>query len=459
MGPVVAAVLILAGPAAAQDAEGGKSLAIQGGTVLTMVGEPIAEGTVVVTDGKITSVGADVEVPEGATVIDATGKTVMPGLIDALSRLYIHPGELNDAGMAPQHQVLDGLDLFQKTAPQVLRHGVTTVHVAPGSRSLISGQSAVVKVSAVPGSLVTVSEAATVRGQIGIPSGDNTSSLANLGNYTSLREALLGARGYILKWEKYDRELAAYDRKTGKDKEDEDGEKKDNGDEGDDGEKKDDGDKADEQEPPAKPPPKPGEKPKRPAKPSKDPSNEALANVLKGELPLLIEAHRVVDILNALRLKDEFEIRLILLGCSEGHKIAGEIARRGVPVIVAPVSLSYVMPSKVKHGEQSLSNAAALAAAGIDVALAVGGMDALHTKFVRASAAVAAANGLSRDAALRGVTSTAAELLGIADRVGSIAEGKDADLIIIAGDPLDVRAPVETVIVDGEVVFERGADE
>jgi imidazolonepropionase-like amidohydrolase len=182
-----------------------------------------------------------------------------------------------------------------------------------------------------------------------------------------------------------------------------------------------------------------------------------LARVLEQQIPLQIEAHRVPDILNALRLKDEFDISLVLLGCSEGYKVAGEIAKRDVSVIVAPVSLSFTDPSKFRYGAHSRENAAGLADAGVQVALGVGGSQGLHSKFVRACAAMAVANGLDRDVALKAVTANAAEVLGIADRVGSIAVGRDADIVIIDGDPLDVRAAVELVIQDGEVVFEMGA--
>ena len=407
-------------------------LAIEGGIVVTVAGETIAGGTVLITEGKIAAVGREVTVPEGARRIDATGKTVIPGLIDALSTLYLSAQELGEgSAIAPELRVTDGLDTYAKDLDEVLAHGVTAAHVAPGSRGLLAGTSAVVKVAPRPGSVPVVRDTVAVRGQIGVPTGPTTSSLVRLGTYASLREALLGAREYEWALGKYDRELARYERKTAQPKAEE-------------------GKPA----PPAEPA---GEKPERPQKPGRDYASEALLRVLHREVPLLIEAHRVADILNALRLQDGFGVRLILLGASEAYKVAPEIARRDVPVIVAPVSLSVVGPSKLRYGEHRRSNAAQLARAGVKVVLGVGGDDWLDSKFVRASAAAAAAEGLPRDQALRAVTLSAAEVLGVADRIGSIAEGKDADLAVIAGDPLDVRAPVDLVLVDGQIAYERGA--
>jgi imidazolonepropionase-like amidohydrolase len=115
-----------------------------------------------------------------------------------------------------------------------------------------------------------------------------------------------------------------------------------------------------------------------------------------------------------------------------------------------------VAPSKLHYGEHSRANAAQLARAGVKVALGVGGDDPFDSKFVRASAAVVAED-LPRDEALRAVTLSPAEILGVADHIGSLTVGKDADVVVVAGDPLDVRAPVDLVLVDGQIAYERRA--
>jgi imidazolonepropionase-like amidohydrolase len=394
-----------------------------------MTGSPVDSGTVLIADGKVKAVGASVEVPADAKRIDARGKTLIPGLIDALSRLYLYPEELTEStALAPEFRIVDGIDPYAKHTDEVLRYGVTAVHVAPGNRSLIGGTTAVLKVEPQAGTVELVTDCAAVRGQIGVPAGDTNSSLARLTTYAAIRDALLSTRDDLFTRGKYDRDVARYDKKRAE------------------ALTKAGGDVVKAQ------------LPERPRKPGTDRTNAVLARVLKGEIPLQIEAYRVADILNALRLKDEFGIPLVLLGCSEGYRIPDEIARRHVPVIVAPVSLSFSGPAPLRYGEHSRANAAVLAKAGVNVALGVGGADGLHSKFVRACAAVAAANGLDRDLALRAVTVNAAEILGASNRIGTIADGKDADLVLLDGDPLSTLSTVEMVVLDGAVAYQKGAD-
>jgi len=199
------------------------------------------------------------------------------------------------------------------------------------------------------------------------------------------------------------------------------------------------------------------EKPKRPARFRTSPANDVLAQVLRKEIPLQVEAHRVVDILNALRLADEFGFSLILDKCTEGYLIADEIARRKVPVIVGPVSTSFVDMPRLEYRKHDMSNAAVLSKKGIKAALGVSGRDGASSKFITLAAALAAANGMNKDAALRAITLTPAEILGVADRIGSLEVGKDADVVIMSGHPLDTLTQVEMVLIEGKVVFERKA--
>lgn len=427
---VLALLLALASACVAQEpppAPAPVVTALVGGRILTMAGEPIDSGTVVITDGKVTSVGSGVAIPEGAQQVDVTGMTVLPGLIDAASRLYLHAEDLYD-GNSPvaSHQVVDGLDLFTEHTDEVLRAGVTTVHVTPGSVGVLAGLSALVRVGAAPGSADVVRAPVGVRGHIGVPQGAATASLARLNDYAALREALLSARDYLFAEQRYERQMATFERKLAASQAEGEG---------------------------PKPP-----RPDRPAKPGVDPNNEVLCQVLAGELPLLVEAHRVPEILNALRLVDEFHVRLVLLGCSEGYKVAAEIAQRKAAVIALPEP-AYSRAGRLRFGQVSPANAAVLASAGVEVVLGVGGDEGLHSRFVRAAAASAVAGGMDPKLALAAVTSTAARVLGAESRTGTIAEGRDADLVVIQGDPLDVTAPVRMVFVSGKLVYQREAVE
>jgi len=156
-----------------------------------------------------------------------------------------------------------------------------------------------------------------------------------------------------------------------------------------------------------------------------------------------------------LRLADEFGFTLILDKCTEGYLIADEIARRKVPVIVGPVSTSFVDIPRLEYRNHNMSNAAILSKKGVKTALGVSGRDGASSKFITLAAAMAAANGLDKDAALRAITLTPAEILGVADRIGSLQVGKDADLVILNGPPLDIRSRVEMVMIEGKVVFDR----
>jgi imidazolonepropionase-like amidohydrolase len=274
-----------------------------------------------------------------------------------------------------------------------------------------------------------------VKAAIGFSSNNQSSSLRRLEHYSSIREALIATQAYMQKKRKYEQELAEYKKKKAdKQKKDDEQEK---------------GKKDDEQEKGKK------EKPKRPAKPKRNPTYEILAKVLRKEIPLQIEAHRVDDILNALRLADEFDFTLILDKCTEGYMITDEIARRKVPVIVGPVSTSFVDMPKLEYRNHDMRNAAILSKEGVQLALGVSGRDGASSKFIALAAAMAVANGMDKDIALRAITLTPAEILGVADRIGSLEVGKDADIVILSGHPLDTFTQVEMVLIEGKTVYER----
>jgi len=407
---------------------GAQEVAIQAGTILPISNAPVKNGMILIKDGKIAALGQNAAIGADARIIDASGKFVMPGMIDAQSRLFVIDSELNESrSIAPELNILDGLDPYIKEAPEVAAQGVTAVYISPGSRSLIGGSGAVLKLNGSKdvGKMLLKGDVA-IKAAIGVSSNNQSSSLGRLANYSSIREALLETKIYMHNREKHAREQAEYNKK------------------------KAEYDKKKQARPTEK-----VEKPKRPARFRPNPTREILAKVLSKEIPLQIEAHRVTDILNALRLADEFGFTLILDRCTEGYMIAGEIARRKATVILGPVSTSFIDMPRLEYRNHNIRNAAVLSEKGVKLALGVSGRDGASSKFVTLAAAMAVGSGMDRDLALRAVTLTAAEILGVADRIGSLQVGKDADIVILSGHPLDTLSRVEMVLIEGKTAFER----
>jgi imidazolonepropionase-like amidohydrolase len=407
---------------------GAQEIAIKAGTILPISDAHIENGTILIKDGKIAALGQNIAIDADARVIDASAKFVMPGMIDAQSRLFVIENELNERrSIAPELSILDGLDPFVKEAPEVAAQGITSIYITPGSRSLIGGRSAVLKLNGTKdvGRMLLKDDIA-VKGAIGVSSNNESSSLERLANYSSIREALLETKIYMHNKEKHEREQAEYNKK------------------------KAEYDKKKEARPTEK-----VEKPKRPARFRTNPTREVLAKVLSKEIPFQIETHRVTDILNALRLADEFGFTLILDKCTEGYLVAEEIARSKATVILGPVTTSLIDMPRLEYRRHDIRNAAILSEKGVKLALGVSGRDGASSKFVAVAAAMAVANGMDRDLALRAVTLTPAEILGVADRIGSLQVGKDADIVILSGHPLDSLSQIEMVLIEGKTVFER----
>jgi imidazolonepropionase-like amidohydrolase len=382
------------------------SIALVGARILPVSGRPVARGVVLIESGKIKVVGPNLAVPAGAQVVDLTGRVLIPGLVDAHSSLFLSDAELAGAGAADR-DVLDAVDFFDRDAEQVLAHGVTTVYLSPGNRSGINGVGAVVKLGAPgPGDAEGSPRAQVLRPRaalklaLGLAAANRSSSLDRLASYESLRTAFRSAQQYAKSFER------------------------------------------DEQQPNA-----------NESRPRRVPAQEVLAAALKGEIPVRIEAHRADDILNALRLADEFRFKLVLERATEGARLAREIAARQVPVVWGPVLLPG--PPRLDTLNHSPAGAAALARAGVRVALVTAGQSGLTSRFLLENAAAASGFGMKPEDALRAVTLTAAEVLGVADRLGSIEPGKDADLVVLSALPWSPTAKVEQVFVNGAPVYPR----
>jgi imidazolonepropionase-like amidohydrolase len=372
--------------------------------VYTMEGAPIKNGVVLVRDGLIERVGpaASTPIPDGYRVLDAA--VVTPGLVDARGTVGLS-GILNQSQdqdhldtsepIQPELRASDAYDPTEDLVAWVLGFGVTTVQIGPSPGAPVGGQTAIFKTHARTVADGLVAEAHAVAITVGSGTQRNFESPGTRSKLIAeLREALLEAQRYA------------------EDMANEDEEKR----------------------------------------PARDLRKEALARVLSGEAAALITAHRAHDIQTALRLADEFELRMILDGGAEAYLVTDELKAANVPVILHPTMIRAGGEAK----NASFETAKTLRDAGLTVAIQ-SGYEAYvpKTRVVLFEAAIAAANGLGMENALRTVTIDAAQILGIADRVGSLAEGKDADLVLFDGDPFEYTSHVCTVIASGEIAVDE----
>lgn len=394
---VAAAMAVAAAPAAAQ------TVAIEGGTVHTMTGAPIQGGTVLIRDGRIVAVGQNVTVPAGARRIDARGKVVTPGFFDSGANVGLveigavaetndyRPGALEEDDLvAASFNVADGLNPNSMLIPITRVAGVTTVLSRPQG-GLIAGQGVVIDLLGRDMEAMLVRTPAAMYGNLG-ESARGAIKGARGSTTLRLREILGDARAYA-------RNRAAYER----------------------------GDVR--------------------AYAVSRSDLEALQPVLAGELPLVLEAHRASDIQTALRLADEFGLRLVIYGGTEAWMVADDLARARVPVVVQVLNN---LPRTFEALGATFENAARLRGAGVQVAITSG--ETFKSFNLRQQAGNAVAYGLPHEEALRAVTLYPAQIFGLDDRYGSLAPGKVANVVVWEGDPLELLTPVSNVLIRGQEV-------
>ncbi|MFD5213947.1 amidohydrolase [Microbacterium sp. NPDC058345] len=382
-------------------------VAIVGGRVVTGTGLQIECGTVLVSRGRIEAVGSELDVPHEARVINASGCWVLPGLIDPHSHIGAHEEANGPAGFDGSEvsnpvtagvRAIDAVNIEDIAFQDALAGGITTVVVKPGSGNPIGGQSVAMKTAG--GRSI---DEQVVRAELGLKSalGENPKQAygerkqmpsTRLGIALVIRQALLDAQDYVERRRRAEADGAPFARDLGK---------------------------------------------------------EALAAALDGTLTWEQHAHRHDDIATALRIADEFGLRLVINHGTEAHKLANVLAERDVPVIFGPILSSR---SKVEVRESDPANLAALAAAGVRVALTTD-HPVVPIGHLALQAAVAVRAGLPRDVAIAAMTSSAAEIAGIADRVGAIEPGRDGDVVLWTGDPLDVASIVREVLIEGRTVY------
>jgi len=401
-------------------------IAITNGKVLTITQGILDPGSVLIEDGKIVAVGAEIEIPEESEVFDATGKYVLPGLIDPHCHAGLFPdgqgweysdgNEMTDP-ITPHLRAIDGLNPGDQAFEEIVKAGVTTVLTGPGSANLIGGQWVCLKTMPKPSvEEMVLLEPAGMKMALGENPRRVYGTLqkkmpsTRMGNAGTLRAALVEAQNYMEKWQRYEQELGEHQAK----------ESSANG---------------------GKEAPKP---------PERDLKMEALGKVLRGEMKARVHAHRADDMLTAIRIAEEFNLDLTLEHATEGYKIADILASKDIPVTAGPILFSRV---KYELKDMTPKNPALMAAAGVKVAIQTDEMSAV--KYLSINAALAVREGMPEEEALKAITIYAAEIIGVADRIGSLEVGKDADVVIFSGHPFDFKTVTELVFVNGEVAYKQ----
>ncbi|HXD28823.1 MAG TPA: amidohydrolase [Arthrobacter sp.] len=377
-------------------------LAITNAHVVPIEGQP-HDGTVLVRDGRIEACGPGTTAPADAEVLDAGGQWLLPGFVDAHVHLGMHPegevgstadvNEMTDPIMAAV-RAIDAVDPFDPGFDDALAGGVTTVNVNPGSGNPVGGLAVAMHTH---GRYI---DQMVLRSPSGLKSalGENPKRIygekkqtpsTRLGTAMVIRKAFIEARNYMAK-----------------------------------------------------------------ADPDAiDPRLEALAMVLRREIPWRQHCHRTDDVATALRLAEEFGYDLVLDHGTEAHVIADIIAERNIPVLIGPL---FTTKSKVELRGRSLANPGKLHDAGVEISI-ITDHPVVPINFLVHQCTLAIKEGLDPVAALRSITINPARVLGLADRIGSIEPGKDADLVLWSGDPLDVMQRALRVFIGGRQVMEYDA--
>jgi imidazolonepropionase-like amidohydrolase len=383
-------------------------LAVKGEKILTISNGVIEDGVILIEKGKIRDVGPDIHIPDGVKVLES--KVVMPGLVEAHCHIGIWEEKIGWAGSdgnemtEPATPHMRAIDAIKANAEEggleaALYEGITTAQVLPGSANVIGGTGLVLKTAHKP----TIDQM-VIRNPSGmkIAFGENPMRVygkeknvlpsTRMGVAGTLRDWLLKTQNYMEKKEKF----------------------------------KDDPDKL----------------------PEKDIKLESLEPVLKREIPFRAHAHRADDFATAVRICEEFGVDMSWEHATEGHRIAEWIADKKIPAVWGP---SLTARGKWEMRELSFETPIALYKAGVKFAIQTDAVGSI-IRFLPICAALSVKAGLPYEYALKAITIIPAEIIGVADRVGSVERGKDADLRLLDGEPLEYMTKCEKVIIDGKLV-------
>ena len=393
-------ILLLACPAFAQS----QAIAFTGAKIIPIAGPEIGEGTLVVRDGKIVAVGSSssVRTPAGATMVDARGRVIMPGLVDSHSHIGEAAGADSSDPIQPEVRVMDAINVRDAGIQKAQAGGITTVNIMPGSGYLLSGQTIYLKLrdGGTIDDLIIRLPDGRVAGGMKMANGTNPRKGPPFPGTRAKAAALM--REELVKAQEYREKMRNSDAS------------------------------------------------KRPAR---DLGMEALAEVLDGTRVVHHHTHRHDDILTVLRLAKEFGFRVVLQHVSEGWKVADEIA-----VAKAPASIIMIDSpgGKLETVDLSYRTGKIMEDAGVLVGFHTDDGITDSRLFLR-SAALAVRAGMSRAKALEAMTIANAKMLELDHRTGTLEPGKDADFIVLSGDPLSVYTHVLETWVEGTKVFDRSS--
>lgn len=392
-------------------------LVVRGARIYPISGPPVENGVLVVRAGKIEAVGAtgSGNVPPNAQVLDATGKILMPGIVDTHSHIGIignppvPPNVDANEGSGPVQPQLRAIDAINPASAGVRianAGGITTANIMPGSGNVIGGQTAYVKLRG-----QTIEEM-LIPGTIGglkMANGENPkhygrrdqAPVTRMEEAALARQAYTKAQEYKRKWDDYSKAVASGSKEA--------------------------------------------------KRPDQDLGMEALVQVLDGKRIVQHHTHRADDIMTVLRIADEFHYRVVIHHGSEAYLVADELAKRNIPVTLTIVDAPGGKLEAINVNEHA---AAILEKARVKVAINTDD-DINSSRFILREAALAVRGGMSEEGALRALTINGAEMLDLGDRVGTLDKGKDADFILLSGPPFSVYTKVLETWIEGKKVFDR----
>ncbi len=381
-------------------------LLIKNGYINPIVGKDIENGCILIgDDGKIVKVAQDIEAPNGAEIVDAGGMLVTPGLVEGHCHLALADRiewENNDHNeksdpLTPQMRAIDSFNPFDPAIKEAVKGGVTTACSGPGSANIIGGTFAAFKLNGKRADDMVIKNPIAMKCAFGENPKNFYGQQSKKAPFTRMGLAAT-LRDFLYRAEKY-----ADDKKNGKDI-------------------------------------------------PFDIKLEAMIPVMNGEIPLKAHAHRADDIFTAIRIAKEFNLKLTLEHCSEGHLIADELGKEGYATLVGP---TFGSKTKVETKNKSFETAAVLNNAGLTVSI-ITDSPVIPLEKLSFCAGLAVADGLSESEAWKAITINPSKATGISERVGSLEVGKDGDVVIWNGNPLkEIGAKVHMTIIEGKIVYEN----